>query len=88
MNRIKKDINKIKRPTTIRDVAEKANVSISTVSRVMNNNPRISDKTKKRILEIVVPYQVYKHQWHKNMDYSIHGRFIGLEVYIFFEKGE
>lgn len=39
--------------TTIYDVAEKAGVSISTVSRVINNTGRISDKTRKKVLEVI-----------------------------------
>src|SRR5690606_2772436 len=34
---------------TIKDVAKEANVSPSTVSRVIANNPRLSDETKKRV---------------------------------------
>jgi DNA-binding LacI/PurR family transcriptional regulator len=45
--------------TTIYDVAKKAGVSISTVSRVINNTGRISEKTKKKVLEVmeVLQYQ-------------------------------
>ncbi|WP_139903140.1 LacI family DNA-binding transcriptional regulator [Clostridium thermarum] len=39
--------------TTIRDIAKLAGVSISTVSRVISDSPRISDETKKRIREIL-----------------------------------
>lgn len=38
---------------TIKDVAKIANVSPSTVSRVLGNNPRISDETKIRVMEAV-----------------------------------
>ncbi|MGT2950994.1 transcriptional regulator [Streptococcus cuniculi] len=34
---------------SIEDVAKKAKVSVTTVSRMMNNHPYVSDKTKKRI---------------------------------------
>ncbi|VAW31523.1 hypothetical protein MNBD_CHLOROFLEXI01-4299 [hydrothermal vent metagenome] len=34
---------------SIKDIAQKANVSPSTVSRALNNHPRISDDTKKQI---------------------------------------
>jgi DNA-binding LacI/PurR family transcriptional regulator len=35
---------------TIKDVAKAANVSPSTVSRVIADHPKISDETKKRVL--------------------------------------
>lgn len=38
---------------TIREVAELANVSIATVSRVINNNGYISTKTRKNVLEAI-----------------------------------
>lgn len=40
-------------PMNIYDVSEKAGVSIATVSRVLNGNPNVSDKTKKRVLEVM-----------------------------------
>jgi DNA-binding LacI/PurR family transcriptional regulator len=38
---------------TIKDVAKKANTSISTVSRVLNGLNRVSNKTRKRILKVI-----------------------------------
>lgn len=34
---------------TIRDVAKYANVSVATVSRVLNNTGQVSEETKKRL---------------------------------------
>lgn len=38
---------------TIYDIAKKANVSKSTVSRVLNNQPNISDKAKASVLQAI-----------------------------------
>ncbi|HBN28311.1 MAG TPA: LacI family transcriptional regulator, partial [Clostridiaceae bacterium] len=38
---------------TIKDVAKAANVSPSTVSRVLSDNEKISPETKERVLNIV-----------------------------------
>lgn len=38
---------------TIYDVAKEAGVSIATVSKVLNNTGRISEKTRKKVLEII-----------------------------------
>lgn len=38
--------------TTIKDIAEQADVSIATVSLVLNNKPGVGDDTRKRILKI------------------------------------
>ncbi|MDO5614560.1 MAG: LacI family DNA-binding transcriptional regulator, partial [Cruoricaptor ignavus] len=36
---------------TIYDIAEKLNITAATVSRALNNNPNISEKTRKKVLE-------------------------------------
>lgn len=39
--------------STIKEIAEKTNVSIATVSRVINNLPTVSQETKKRVLKAI-----------------------------------
>ncbi|MDD5270421.1 MAG: LacI family DNA-binding transcriptional regulator, partial [Candidatus Omnitrophica bacterium] len=41
-----------KRPTIV-DVAKSAGVTHSTVSRVINNNPAISQETKTKVLQVI-----------------------------------
>jgi DNA-binding LacI/PurR family transcriptional regulator len=38
---------------TIRDVARKAGVGVGTVSRVINNNPRVSQETQARVMDAI-----------------------------------
>lgn len=38
---------------TIKDVAKKANVSVATVSRIINNLPGYSEETKKRVVQVI-----------------------------------
>jgi len=38
---------------TIQDIAERANVSISTVSRVLNNTAPVAEETRERVLSII-----------------------------------
>jgi DNA-binding LacI/PurR family transcriptional regulator len=42
---------------TIYDVAEKAGVSISTVSRVLNNNPNVLDETRQKVMKVIAELQ-------------------------------
>jgi len=37
---------------TIKEIAQKANVSIATVSRALNNDPKVTEETRKRILAV------------------------------------
>jgi len=42
-----------KDPVTIFDIAEAAGVSVSTVSRILNNKPDVSEKTRRQVLRII-----------------------------------
>ena len=42
-----------KQKLTIRDIAKMARVSHMTVSRALNDDPRVREETRKRILELV-----------------------------------
>ncbi len=42
---------------TIYDISEKAGVSIATVSRVLNGNSNVSEKTKKKVLDVIREYE-------------------------------
>ncbi len=41
---------------TIYDISEKAGVSIATVSRVLNDNSNVSEKTKQKVLDVIEKY--------------------------------
>ena len=57
--------------TTIKDIAKECAVSLSTVSLVLNNNPRISEKTRNRVLAAVK-----KHGYQPN----IHARGLATQT--------
>lgn len=54
--------------TTIHDVARKAEVSASTVSRVFNNKKNISEDTKKRVLSIAAELGYQPRSYKKQED--------------------
>lgn len=54
-------------PVTLADVAARANVSISTVSRVINNKDRVDKYTRKRVLEAVEELQYYPNDIARNL---------------------
>jgi DNA-binding LacI/PurR family transcriptional regulator len=43
----------MKKNATIRDVARLANVSVATVSRVLNNKPDVSEETRQKVSEVI-----------------------------------
>lgn len=53
--------------TTVKDVAKKANVSPSTVSRVINDHPSISSETKQRVRKIMDAMGYYPNITARNL---------------------
>ena len=62
---------------TIRDLSKAANVSPSTVSRVLNNNPRISARTKKKVLKVIKELNYHPNNLARNFA-NQSSRMIGL----------
>ena len=48
-----KQLTKKEAAVNIYDIAQKAGVSIATVSRVLNNNCHVSEKTRQRVLAVM-----------------------------------
>jgi LacI family transcriptional regulator len=48
-------------PFTLEDIAKQAGVSRSTVSRVVNNDPNVSDNVRRRVQEIIVATNYHPH---------------------------
>lgn len=46
---------------TIRSIAEEANVSRATVSRVINNSPLVRKKTREQVLRVIAKYNYHPH---------------------------
>ncbi|MEE0955573.1 MAG: LacI family DNA-binding transcriptional regulator [Eubacterium sp.] len=64
---------------TIKDIAKLCNVSISTVSRAMNNDPGINEKTKERVLEVVNKFHYIPNNSARNLK-MVESNTIGLLI--------
>lgn len=53
--------------TTIKDVAKKANVSVATVSRVINKLPGYTQKTEKKVLHTIQELGYYPNELARNL---------------------
>ncbi len=51
----------------IREIAKKADVSIATVSRVLNNSENVSSSTREKVLEILKKYEFEMDPWAKRL---------------------
>ncbi|MDD3713109.1 MAG: LacI family DNA-binding transcriptional regulator [Candidatus Izemoplasmatales bacterium] len=41
----------------IKDIANKCNLSVATISRVINNDPKVADSTRKKVLSVIDKYK-------------------------------
>ena len=65
---------------TIRQIAEMAGVSVTTVSQILNNKgSRFSDATRKRVLDIVREYQYQPDFFASNL-ITRHSKTIGMVI--------
>lgn len=53
----------MKEHTTLKDIAAELNLSISTVSRALQGNPRISTKTRNKVLELAREYNYFQTRY-------------------------
>ncbi|QDH73041.1 LacI family DNA-binding transcriptional regulator [Brevundimonas sp. M20] len=58
------------KPATIRDVAQRADVSVASVSRVLNGNGPVTEATRKRIMEAVDALQYVPHSGARSLSTS------------------
>lgn len=61
----------------IKDIAEYLNISIATVSRVLNNKDRVDEKTRKRVLDALEKFQYHPNEIARSLK-SKNTRAIGL----------
>lgn len=55
---------------TLKEIAEKCNVSAQTVSRVINNHPNISEKKRKKVLETIAAMKYFPSDSARTLRYG------------------
>ena len=64
---------------TIKDIAKKCGVGVSTVSRAINNHPDISEETRNMIMEVIKESDVLKEHWKNYQSKFSYAEDIGYE---------
>ena len=54
----------------IYDIAEKAGVSVATVSRVINNNKNVSEQSKHKVMEVIKQEKYVPNIFARNLNSS------------------
>ncbi len=65
----------------IYNIANEAGVSIATVSRVLNNSPSVSAKTKEKVLSVIGNYNYVPSAIAQNLSLRTSGNLIGIVCY-------
>lgn len=60
----------MKKGITIKDIAAKLNMSVSTVSKALNNHPSISDFTKERVIKLAEEWNYVPNEAARNFQQS------------------
>ncbi len=68
---------------TIYDIAEKAGVSIATISRVLNNSPKVSPKTRDKVLAVIANSSYVPSAIAQNLSMQNSLKNIGIICYNF-----
>ena len=55
----------------IYDIAKLSGVSIATVSRVINNSPKVSEKTKKKVWDVMNEYDYTPNVFARGLDWFV-----------------
>mgnify|MGYP002525195970 CR=1 FL=1 len=58
------------KPATIRDVADRADVSVASVSRVLNGSGPVTGATRQRVLDAVEALQYVPHSGARSLSTS------------------
>jgi len=70
----------IKARPTMQDVADAAGVSLKTVSRVVNNEPRVDEKTKARVNKVIAELGFYRNDIARSLRRGQSSSTIGLVI--------
>jgi LacI family transcriptional regulator len=81
LSRSREDASDIARPRpTMQDVARSAGVSLKTVSRVVNNEPRVDEKTKERVNEAIALLAFRRNDLARNLRRGQSSSTVGLVI--------
>lgn len=75
--------------TTLKDVAERSGITVTTVSRILNNRGYISEKTRKKVYEVMKELNYQPNELARSLSKkhtSIIGVIVPSIMHPFFQK--